>query len=145
MIELKYPEDKYLAEYDVYIKPYLTVEEISVCIDAVTQCEDYLSKLAALDGCLLNFCVRDMELDGTQYNLMLASGFIDAVRNSVVNVQCVWDCITYEESMVQSVKAFVKELIKFINQLGEKLPDAETSKEMLNKLTENIDVLQKIK
>lgn len=145
MIKLQYPEKVHLEKYDVDVKPYLTLEEIGVCINAMTQCDSYLSKVAAFDGCLLNFCVSDIELDGTQYDVMLASGFMEAVRNTVKDVDYVWQCVAHEESVARSANEFIKELVNLINKASENMPDVETSKEMLATLTSQIDKLQGVK
>lgn len=129
MKKLTVPENIYLEKFDVNVKPYLSYAEIQAISKAVNNFDSWAEREVNLDMLLLHFAtdIKDNVLQDTGHEALLYSGLIDEVKNSVVNMDRVYEAIKY----MKSVERSLAQLLRYFNSiyLSEKEDDISGSKE----------------
>ena len=129
MKKLTVPENIYLEKFDVSVKPYLSYAEIQAISKAVNNFDSLAEREVNLDMLLLHFAtdIKDNVLQDTGHEALLYSGLIDEVKNSIVNIDRVYEAIKY----MKSVERSLAQILKYFNSiyLSEKEDDISGSKE----------------
>ena len=130
----------YLNEYDVYVKKFLTYADIQQIVNSTLQLartkneDDVISDSWAVRkqniDMIMLICATDIPvetLEQTSHAILLSSGLIDAVRNSIVNYNQIEEAFKYTESwdkiLIYGLQQIAKQMqIKdFANKLKEVL------------------------
>lgn len=121
MNELKKPENVYLGEYDISVKPYLSYDEIQVILNAVEQFDTWSERQTNIDVLMLYFCtdIGKDKIEEIGHELLLSSGLIDDVRREVTNMNEVYAGLAYNDSISREMKLIMKDLKK-IAGVGDK-------------------------
>lgn len=133
MKELKAIEWIYNEQFDINIKPYLTIEEITVIyLDVIQHDENFNNPIEnrVLEDLLLlkvatnirDFMTDEQILTNEFYDLAYQNGLIDTVRNTVKNVHLIR--VFYEEYMSTNniLKRNLTEVVGIIKNLENGLP-----------------------
>lgn len=137
MQELKKPENIYLEEYDVTLRPYLTLQEQKAITDLMMNSDDMFDRKIRLISGVIEFCTDitdDLDVD---INDIIASGLWHEIEDKM------FDYITDIEIAVEKYDSiswvFSKlcdSLTENINKLAESLPTEDKFLEVAKTLTE---------
>ena len=116
-------ENGKLNDKDIEIKSYLTYAEIQVIVNRVSQSDSWAEREQNIDLLLLHFVTNltDEEIESYGHEELLKSGFIDYVKNQVVNFNKVHEAITYTQSIPRLLVHLSKELPKLLEQVQENM------------------------
>ena len=119
MKEIKALEDIYLKEFDVYVKPYLTYAQIQNIINSTVRMNSWAERQQNIDMLVLYYTtnIDKSQLQELDHTVLLQSGLIDAVRDSVKNYNIIEAAIEYTTSIQRSLTTMVKELSKKLETL----------------------------
>lgn len=137
MKELKKPENIYLKEYDVTLRPYLTLQEQQAITDLMMNSDDMFDRKIRLISGVIEFCTDitdDLDVD---INDVIASGLWHEIEDKM------FDYITDIEIAVEKYDSiswvFSKlcdSLTENINKLAESLPTEDKFLEVAKTLME---------
>lgn len=117
------PENVHINEFDVDVRPYLTLEEVATIAEAMMKAEDWCQMEVVLNSNILRYCVVNAEeLDGMDYEVLKHSGFIKAVKSCVNNYYDIYDYIEAKTSNAAMLGEFLKEFVKVLDKAQKKLP-----------------------
>lgn len=142
MLNLHYPEDIQVIGdgYDVMVRPYVTIEEKNVIINAMLGEQNILDRQAIMDSFLLKFCVPSENFDGMNYDLLLASGLMYKIRDILyTDISDIDRCIKRIESVEMNVSNFLDELSKATRKFAKNF----ASKEQVAQLLESLEKMNK--
>lgn len=129
MKELKPIEKIYLEDYDVYVNPYLTYAQIQQISNAMSLDWKWAEAKVNLDMLVLyhatNLSKEDIE--GTEHELFFSSGLIEAVYESIRNLDQLKDALDYKQSFARWMTQLMKNLPKMIGPLKEAVDKHERS------------------
>lgn len=137
MKELKKPESIYLKEYDVTLRPYLTLQEQKAITNLMMDSDDMFDRKISLISGIIEFCTDitdDLDVD---INDVIASGLWYEIEDKM------YDYITDIEIAVEKYDSiswvFSKlcdSLTENINKLAESLPTEDKFLEVAKTLME---------
>lgn len=131
------PENIYVEEFDVEIKPYLTVDEVAIIGDKMLEAEDYCEMIVAKDCALIKACVTDCELlNGIEYNVIKHCGLIDVIYKNVNNIDDIDEYVKIKTSANVLLGTFLKEAIALISKATDNLSDNKQIAELIEKAQE---------
>lgn len=131
MKEIKNIEKIYLEEFDVYVNPYLTYSQIQQIINAVIKFDKWSERQQNIDMLVLYHAtdINKDKLDELDYDLILCSGLIDAVRGAIVNLNKINEGIAYTESTKRALAQIIKEMPKILSPLEAVMKRGKQSKQ----------------
>ncbi|MBQ0088559.1 MAG: hypothetical protein KBT27_04425 [Prevotellaceae bacterium] len=131
------PENVYVEEFDVIIKPYLTVDEVAMIGDKMLEAEDYCEMIIAKDCALIETCVTDCKLlDGIEYNIIKHCGLMDAIYKIVNNIDDIDEYVKIKTSANVLLGTFLKEAVALITKATDNLADNKQIAELIEKAQE---------
>lgn len=137
MKELKYPEMVYNKEFDINIKPYLTMEEIDYISTEVSKQTTWGTKEIMRDGLLFKVCT-DMEKEIIKdYDLCFVTCIVDVVKKELGTF---YDKLLEAEKFKENFGAEIKEFLRALNEVVKEIP-----KERVLPYLKSISVPSKIK
>lgn len=127
MKEIKVKDKIYLEEYDIYVNPYLTYSQIQKIVEATQQQTVWAFRQQNIDMLVLLYAtdIGKENLEKNTHDVLLSSGLIEAVFNSIINIKTLYEAINYTESIQQ---AFIKIATNLSHNLGEKKNGSKTNK-----------------
>lgn len=114
MRELNPIEKIYLEEYDVYVNPYLSYEQIQQIVRSVMTQEDWIVRQQTIDMLVLYHTtdIAKEEFDKITHEDLLKSGLLEKVKGIVKNLNQIQEAIDYTQSLPRALK-----------QISDKLPE----------------------
>lgn len=114
MRELNPIEKIYLEEYDVYVNPYLSYEQIQQIVRSVMTQEDWIVRQQTIDMLVLYHTtdIAKEEFDKITHEDLLKSGLLEKVKEIVKNLNQIQEAIDYTQSLPRALK-----------QISDKLPE----------------------
>lgn len=114
MRELNPIEKIYLEEYDVYVNPYLSYEQIQQIVRSVITQEDWIVRQQTIDMLVLYHTtdIAKEEFDKITHEDLLKSGLLEKVKEIVKNLNQIQEAIDYTQSLPRALK-----------QISDKLPE----------------------
>lgn len=114
MRELNPIEKIYLEEYDVYVNPYLSYEQIQQIVRSVMTHEDWIVRQQTIDMLVLYHTtdIAKEEFDKITHEDLLKSGLLEKVKEIVKNLNQIQEAIDYTQSLPRALK-----------QISDKLPE----------------------
>lgn len=146
---IKLSEGEYNEEYDINIRPYLTHDDIiSIGETALT-----MDNMAEIDACIAYNVIlattdaKPEELDELDIDTIMYSGFWAEVASQIVNLQDVYDYISYAQKLDVAVSKFINDVLPTLidnldNQLSEYL-DKMSDKGIKN-ISDELEKIMKI-
>lgn len=130
--EMKLPEDLFINQLGVSVKPYLTLGEVRLIGDKMTETDDWCEREIILNQYILQFCVREAdEFDGMEYEAIKHSGTFDAIKGCVTNIEDVWCYVEQATSVRKELGDFLKAIVDLATRAEKKIPVAEELKKSL--------------
>lgn len=113
MKEIKDVDKVYLREFDIYVNPYLTYAQIQQIVNNVKEMTNSWAEREQTVDLLILCYATDIGEDKVKENghdFFLQSGILDKVKESVRNVNQVYDAISYTESTQRALVQIIKQL-----------------------------------
>lgn len=137
MKELKKPENIYLKEYDVTLRPYLTLQEQQAITSLMMDSDDMFDRKIRLISGVIEFCTDitdDLDVD---INDVIASGLWyeieDKMYDYIIDIKI---AVEKYDSMSWVFSKLCDSLTENINKLAESLPTEDKFLEVAKTLME---------
>lgn len=102
----------YLEEFDIYVEPYLTYEQIQQIVRSIIKQDDWSVRQQTIDMLILYHAtnVKKEDLEKVGHDELLKSGLIDAVKKSIKNIYQIKEAIDYTQSTTRALQQIVEKL-----------------------------------
>ena len=129
MKEIKSINKIYLDEFDIYVEPYLTYDQIQKISESIVTQEDWAVRQQTMDMLILYYAtdISKEEMEQVGHDDLLKSGIIDAVKNSIKNLNQVQEAIDYIQSPIKVLKQFSDKLPELKKSLQEVINNGRTN------------------
>lgn len=130
MKEIKEFTDKYVEDYGVHIKSYLTYSEIQAIANAATKFDTWAERNENIDILLIHFAtdMEDKDIEQLGHDKLLKSGLIDIVKDNVMNYYEIGAAIAFAESPMRLLTKIAKEMPEFSKRVDEVMKNAPSKK-----------------
>lgn len=130
MKEIKEFTDKYVEDYGVHIKSYLTYSEIQAIANAATKFDTWAERNENIDILLIHFAtdMEDKDIEELGHDKLLKSGLIDIVKDTVMNFYEIGAAITFAEFPMRLFTKIAKEMPEFSKRVDEVMKNAPSKK-----------------
>lgn len=153
MKELKMPKEMYFEEYDLHVRPYLTLEEVVSIGELVVQADNPIEQEMTIAMNTLICCTElttedfqapedaeDEEVDVLDIGDIMISGMWDAVKSEIANISMVYDYVRYFESPQIAIAKFLnKTLPEMLDKYVDRLPKDGEWEEVIEKLPKSLN------
>lgn len=137
MKELKKPENIYLKEYDVTLRPYLTLQEQQAITSLMMDSDDMFDRKIRLISGVIEFCTDitdDLDVD---INDVIASGLWYEIEDKMYDyITDIKIAVKKYDSMSWVFSKLCDSLTENINKLAESLPTEDKFLEVAKTLME---------
>ena len=117
--DLTIPENVYVEEFDINVRPYLLVEDIINIGNTMVECSDIETQKLVLMMNVLGLCTdipkekltmteNEENEDFLGFDLIILSGLWDAVEGLVFNIDDVWDYVDDKENILKIFGNFIE-------------------------------------
>lgn len=119
MKELKGLKEKYLENYDIEVKQYLTFSQIQEIINSILQVDTYEERENTINYLLLVFMtnIGKEVVDELGPDIFVESGLMNEVKDSIKNIDKLYEGITYHESTGKALREISKSLPTYLEEM----------------------------
>lgn len=112
MKELKELKDIYLEEFDIHVKRYLTISQIQKIIDEALMVGNFEERESIIDYLTLCYCtdIGQKEIDELGPDILIQSGLMDKVKESIINWNKLNEGLVYHESTGRALRMIAKQM-----------------------------------
>lgn len=112
-------EEAKLIEKEIKVKSYLTYAQIQSIVNAVCKFDTWAEREQNIDILLLHYAtdLTDEEIEKYGHIILLQSGVIDEVKESVKNFNKIYEAIAYTESISRSLASISKQLPDIVEKV----------------------------
>lgn len=153
MKELRMPKEMYFEEYDLHVRPYLTLEEIMSIGELVVQADNPIEQEMTIAMNTLICCTElttedfqvpedaeDADADVLDIGDIMISGMWDAIKYEIANISMIYDYVRYFESPQIAIAKFLnKTLPEMLDKYVDKLPKDGEWEEVIEKLPKSLN------
>lgn len=158
MKELRMPKEMYFEEYDLHVRPYLTLEEIMSIGELVVQADNPIEQEMTIAMNTLICCTKltaedfqapevegeedavEADADVLDIGDIMISGMWDAIKYEIVNISMIYDYVRYFESPQIAIAKFLnKTLPEMLDKYVDKLPKDGEWEEVIEKLPRSLN------
>ena len=159
MKEIKMPKEMYFEEYDLYVRPYLTLEEVISIGELVVQADNPIEQEMTIAMNTLICCtkltaedfqapeaedeegaVEDVDVDILDIGDIIISGMWDAIKSEIANISMVYDYVRYFESPQIAIAKFLNQTLpNMLDRYVDKLPKDDEWEEVIEKLPKSLN------
>ena len=153
MKELKMPKEMYFEEYDLHVRPYLTLEEVVSIGELVVQADNPVEQEMTIAMNTLICCTEltaedfqvpedteDADADVLDIGDIMISGMWDEIKFEIVNISMIYDYVRYFESPQIAIAKFLnKTLPEMLDKYVDKLPKDGEWEEVIEKLPKSLN------
>ena len=155
MKELKMPKEMYFEEYDLHVRPYLTLEEVVSIGELVVQADNPIEQEMTIAMNTLICCTKltvedfqapesedeeDADADVLDIGDIIISGMWDAIKLEISNISMVYDYVRYFESPQIAIAKFLnKTLPNMLDKYVDRLPKDGEWEEVIEKLPKSLN------
>ena len=153
MKELRMPKEMYFEEYDLHVRPYLTLEEVVSIGELVVQADNPVEQEMTIAMNTLICCTEltaedfqvpedteDADADVLDIGDIMISGMWDEVKFEIVNISMIYDYVRYFESPQIAIAKFLnKTLPEMLDKYVDKLPKDGEWEEVIEKLPKSLN------
>lgn len=132
----------YNETFDIEIKDWLTLDDIQAIVNGAQTIDDYIQRDYWINCAVLGICVPNGELDGMDYDLLMANGLIHEVIATVRNYDMIYHYLEQYQSTREEVKQLFQEIINFLKNVEKKMPAKKEMKATLDFLKEKFKEIQ---
>lgn len=155
MKELRMPKEMYFEEYDLHVRPYLTLEEVVNIGELVVQADDPIEQEMTIAMNTLICCTEltaedfqapeaedeeEANVDVLDIGDIMISGMWDAIKDEISNISMVYDYVRYFESPQIAIAKFLnKTLPEMLDKYVDRLPKDGEWEEVIEKLPKSLN------
>lgn len=158
MKEIKMPKEMYFEEYDLHVRPYLTLEEVLSIGELVVQADNPIEQEMTIAMNTLICCTElttedfqvpesEDEEDSESANVdvldigdIMISGMWDTIKSEIANISMVYDYVRYFESPQIAIAKFLnKTLPEMLDKYVDRLPKDGEWEEVIEKLPKSLN------
>lgn len=153
MKEIKMPKEMYFEEYDLHVRPYLTLEEIMSIGELVVQADNPIEQEMTIAMNTLICCTElttedfqvpedaeDADADVLDIGDIMISGMWDAIKYEIANISMIYDYVRYFESPQIAIAKFLnKTLPEMLDKYVDRLPKDGEWEEVIEKLPKSLN------
>lgn len=154
MKKLTMPKEVYFEEYDLRVRPYLTLEEVVSIGELVVQANNPIEQEMTIAMNTLICCteltvddfqvpdedVEDVDVDVLDIGEIILSGMWEEVKREIINITMVYDYVKYFESPQIAISKFLnKTLPEMLDKYVDRLPKDGEWEEVIEKLPKSLN------
>ena len=155
MKEIKMPKEMYFEEYDLYVRPYLTLEEVVSIGELVVQADNPIEQEMTIAMNTLICCTKltaedfqapeaedeeDADIDVLDIGEIMISGMWDAIKSEISNISMVYDYVRYFESPQIAIAKFLNQTLpNMLDKYVDRLPKDGEREEVIDKLPKSLN------
>lgn len=159
MKKLTMPKEIYFEEYDLRVRPYLTLEEVVSIGELVVQADNPIEQEMTIAMNTLICCTEltaddfqmpevedaedeaeDVDVDILDIGEIILSGMWGEVKREIINITMVYDYVKYFESPQIAIAKFLnKTLPEMLDKYVDKLPKGGEWEEVIEKLPKSLN------
>ena len=155
MKELRMPKEMYFEEYDLHVRPYLTLEEVVSIGELVVQADNPIEQEMTIAMNTLICCTEltaedfqaseaedeeEANVDVLDIGDIMISGMWDAIKDEISNISMVYDYVKYFESPQIAIAKFLNQTLpNMLDEYVDKLPKDGEWEKMLEKLPKSLN------
>ena len=155
MKEITMPKEIYFEEYDLHVRPYLTLEEVVSIGELVVQADNPIEQEMTIAMNTLICCTKltaedfqapesedeeDVDIDVLDIGEIIISGMWDAIKLEISNISMVYDYVRYFESPQIAIAKFLNQTLpNMLDKYVDKLPKDGEWEEVIDKLPKSLN------
>ena len=155
MKELKMPKEMYFEEYDLHVRPYLTLEEVLSIGELVVQADNPIEQEMTIAMNALICCTEltaedfqapeaedeeEANVDVLDIGDIMISGMWDAIKDEISNISMVYDYVKYFESPQIAIAKFLNQTLpNMLDKYVDRLPKDGEWEEVIEKLPKSLN------
>lgn len=155
MKKLTMPKEIYFEEYDLRVRPYLTLEEVVSIGELVVQADNPIEQEMTIAMNTLICCTEltaddfqmpevedaeDVDVDILDIGEIILSGMWEEVKREIINITMVYDYVKYFESPQIAISKFLnKTLPEMLDKYVDRLPKDGEWEEVIEKLPKSLN------
>ena len=158
MKEITMPKEIYFEEYDLHVRPYLTLEEVVSIGELVVQADNPIEQEMTIAMNTLICCTElttedfqvpedaeDADADVLDIGDIMISGMWDAIKYEIANISMIYDYVRYFESPQIAIAKFLnKTLPEMLDKYVDRLPKDGEWEEVIEKLPKSLNEVLKL-
>ena len=155
MKEIKMPKEMYFEEYDLYVRPYLTLEEVVSIGELVVQADNPIEQEMTIAMNTLICCTKltaedfqapeaegeeDADIDVLDIGEIMISGMWGAIKDEIANISMVYDYARYFESPQIAIAKFLNQTLpNMLDKYVDRLPKDGEWEKVIEKLPKSLN------
>lgn len=153
MKEITMPKEIYFEEYDLHVRPYLTLEEVVSIGELVVQADNPIEQEMTIAMNTLICCTEltaedfqvpedaeDADADVLDIGDIMISGMWDAIKYEIANISMIYDYVRYFESPQIAIAKFLnKTLPEMLDKYVDRLPKDGEWEKVIEKLPKSLN------
>ena len=155
MKKLTMPKEVYFEEYDLHVRPYLTLEEVVSIGELVVQAANPIEQEMTIAMNTLICCTEltvddfqmsevedaeDVDVDVLDIGEIILSGMWDEIKREIINITMVYDYVKYFESPQIAIAKFLNQTLPaMLDKYVDRLPKDGEWEEVIEKLPKSLN------
>ena len=158
MKELKMPKEIYFEEYDLHVRPYLTLEEVVSIGELVVQADNPIEQEMTIAMNTLICCTElttedfqapesedeedseSVDVDVLDIGDIMISGMWDTIKSEIANISMVYDYVRYFESPQIAIAKFLNQTLpNMLDKYVDRLPKDGEWEEVIERLPKSLN------
>lgn len=155
MKKLTMPKEVYFEEYDLHVRPYLTLEEVVNIGELVVQADNPIEQEMTIAMNALICCTEltvddfqmpevedaeDVDVDVLDIGEIMLCGAWGAIKQTIVNIDMVYDYVKYFESPQIAITRFLNQTLpSMLDKYVDRLPKDGEWEEVIEKLPKSLN------
>ena len=158
MKELRMPKEMYFEEYDLHVRPYLTLEEVLSIGELVVQADNPIEQEMTIAMNTLICCTElttedfqapevdgeedseSVDVDVLDIGDIMISGMWDTIKSEIANISMVYDYVRYFESPQIAIAKFLNQTLpNMLDKYVDRLPKDGEWEEVIEKLPKSLN------
>ena len=155
MKEITMPKEIYFEEYDLHVRPYLTLEEVVSIGELVVQADNPIEQEMTIAMNTLICCTEltaedfqapeaedeeDADIDVLDIGDIMISGMWDAIKLEISNISMVYDYVRYFESPQIAIAKFLNQTLpNMLDKYVDRLPKDGEWEKVIEKLPKSLN------
>lgn len=155
MKKLTMPKEVYFEEYDLHVRPYLTLEEVVSIGELVVQADNFIEQEMTIAMNTLICCTEltvddfqvpevedaeDVDVDVLDIGEIILSGMWEEIKQEIINITMVYDYVKYFESPQIAIAKFLNQTLpEMLDKYVDRLPKDGEWEEVIEKLPKSLN------
>lgn len=154
MKKLTMPKEVYFEEYDLHVRPYLTLEEVVSIGELVVQADNPIEQEMTIAMNTLICCTEltvddfqmpeedaeDVDVDVLDIGEIILSGMWEEIKREIINITMVYGYVKYFESLQIAIAKFLNQTLpEMLDKYVDRLPKDGEWEEVIDKLPKSLN------